>query len=1013
MRWRRELSCLLSLTSVALCSLAGASGQVSAASSRFSVHLIKDIDHQPGSSEATDFTQLGSRILFPARGREGYKLWSLAINSAHATPLSGFKTEGAVEPSDLTVMSHEAYFTSGSAHFTSQLWRTDGSPAGTALVRAFPRRYVIGALTVTRHTLYFLTNAKHHDFALWRSDGTATGTTYVTTIPVASPCSGGCPIPYSVRRQGGRPAVLHPPIHTGAGAWQNAGQTEIAPHLVTAGGRMFFPGYTNKTGWQLWSSDGTANGTHIATNISSGGSSWGPADITQVGNRVYFVATNAAGQHQVWLSNGTPDGSHVVSTLKAPPTELTAAGASMFFVSLGCATMHCRHDSKTLWETNGTVRGTRVVATLGPQSSSQNLVLTYIGQSGGRPLLLFRSDDRHGHNQLWRTDGTAAGTRRVKVIDPRGDSDIWDVTPLALSGHPAALFQARDPVHADELWRTNGTARGTYVVRDIWPSRGSSKPSAISAVSIGGRSFAVFAANDGKHGEMPWITDGTSAGTRMISGPDAGTGWSFIGDIVPWRGGVVFTDWAPVPGRGHRFANGLYFSSGTAAGTRLLSLQHCADHFCALRKDDRLWNFTPIGRRLIYDCGSSVSGYGLCSTGGRASTTSEYWRLGGGQPAYGSIISVGQKAFVYPPSGRFLIETDGTAGGTSRIITFQGAHMQTVPIRYSHWQAGTGTTYDVQPPMVAWRGSLYFAVVSQGHAQLWATNANGKAAHVVKTLPSAGDPGAIDTIVGSSRELFFTIHTRRRGEALWVTNGTTKGTRILRVYRSSDAYHPTVVADGNRVFFDAPTRATGDELWVSNGTIRGTRLVRDVNPGPAGSAITDITPIGRRVFFFAWGPRGYQAWVSNGSKAETHMISVGRHRSLCYGVCDAYELPLMVPLRDSVLFDPEQGYGPPEIWRSNGSSRGTWELKSGGGAPFDAVEEIEPVNGDAVFLNATIYSWALFRTDGSDAGTQRLHYFEPAGDDAYPDGLTASGGKIFFEAADFERGNELWVAVRK
>src|SRR4051794_9113306 len=72
------------------------------------------------------------------------------------------------------------------------------------------------------------------------------------------------------------------------------------------------------------------------------------------------------------------------------------------------------------------------------------------------------------------------------------------------------FFSAVDNAHGNELWRSDGTLAGTLLVKDIAPV-GGSNPSNFASVS--GTLF--FVANDGIHGPELWKSDGTAAGTLL------------------------------------------------------------------------------------------------------------------------------------------------------------------------------------------------------------------------------------------------------------------------------------------------------------------------------------------------------------------------------------------------------------------------------------------------------------------------------------------------------------------
>src|SRR5713226_1650081 len=74
------------------------------------------------------------------------------------------------------------------------------------------------------------------------------------------------------------------------------------------------------------------------------------------------------------------------------------------------------------------------------------------------------NDGAHG-SELWKSNGAAAGTLLVKDINPGASSSPTYLTNV----NGTLFFTAIDPVHGDELWRSNGTPAGTVLVKDIHP----------------------------------------------------------------------------------------------------------------------------------------------------------------------------------------------------------------------------------------------------------------------------------------------------------------------------------------------------------------------------------------------------------------------------------------------------------------------------------------------------------------------------------------------------------------
>jgi ELWxxDGT repeat protein len=274
----------------------------------------------------------------------------------------------------------------------------------------------------------------------------------------------------------------------------------------------------------------------------------------------------------------------------------------------------------------------------------------------------------------------------------------------------------------------------------------------------------------------------------------------------------------------------------------------------------------------------------------------------------------------------------------------------------------------------------------------------------------------IDWMANVNGRLFFQADDFfTTASELWVSDGTTGGTRVIDIDPGLLNSTPDYITNFNGVAYFGANQtqfSDGQEPWRSDGTFQGTRRLANIDASAGGGGNPqNFTPSGSQLFFTADdGSNGRELWVTDGTSANTRLVAdiePGVFGGLAFN-------ERLVDVNGVVYFAADDGINGEELWRSDGTAAGTFMVADLSTGVFSSlIDEIVNVNGTLYFSAFSTSSGGrrLWKSDGTAAGTVLVN---PVGalatDFTSPRELTNYNGFLAFVAGGGTRANELWIS---
>ncbi|MEZ5042963.1 MAG: T9SS type A sorting domain-containing protein [Saprospiraceae bacterium] len=832
------------------------------------------------------------------------------------------------------------------SHGTKELGISDGTIAGTVILRMLDS-YNLGKRFVVNNKLVIM---QFGEFLV--SDGTLEGTySFEPTESFNSSLS----ILYNDRLI----FVGNDGIH-GEELWSSDGTPEgthmikdifeeggtlwSLSEFVLSQGKLFFTvnDYSRVIGKELWVTDGTEAGTYLVKDIRPGNQGSSPSELSDAGDKIFFTATDGTHGIEIWQSDATEERTSMIKDIYVGEGNSVRYNEKIIGWN-GVGIFIARDSSKVyqIWRSDGTSEGTFPLSNLpstGTHPNPYSLLSHWITSQGKMFFFIYNSFFRR--NELWVTGGTFENTVLL---------DFFEDSASDISLIEDQLFFHENYASNKTLRTSDGTLEGTQVLGNFY----------IDEVFLPYKNLYLFTLDDHEQGAELWRSDGTIEGTKILK------------DINRGSGGVSPTGFSIINEKLYFFANdpivgqSIYRSDSTAEGTELFYdlfdntrgsniayLQSGAGQLF-FTKDDVLWSSKGSENQSI------------------SLDTSFY--------IYEDFFFYKNKGYLFQNTLNFI--TDGTPQGSGLLIN-------TDPIR--------GPIIVGSP--IIYKDQIWFIASHEDFGREW-WKSDGTAdgtSLAFETLP--GPPSFVSYGLGAianSEYLFFTANNSISGNELWVSDGTLGGTYLLKDINpgalGSNPYN--FFLHNNKVFFTASGPNGG--LWVSNGTSEGTIRLADVNMGNTNFENRENGFVGDYFFFTV----GYTLWVTDGTSEGTYQIEPTAAFS---------SIGNLTRVAEKVFFSGNIDGNGDEPWVSDGTSEGTFMLKDIHPSRSSSPDDFTGLNGYLFFTAETPSEGKeIWISDGTSEGTQLLLDLREGYTSSFPENLTVYKGKLFFIANDGIYGEEI------
>lgn len=327
------------------------------------------------------------------------------------------------------------------------------------------------------------------------------------------------------------------------------GESSTPANLFKLDNQILFSAERNsEEGRELWSYNSITQKSVLLKDILPGynsGMSLQPY-FSKINTKVYFIASDNSSYKQIWETDGTASGTQMVKNLSSNYETIAQAAGNKLFIfsnkelSVYNPVTNVLTSLKTFDYTSGTMR-----------------LETFNDQ------LYIAANDGVNGKEIWKSDGTVAGTTILKDIAPNSGSSISNDFKILKLNNGKFYFVANTAT-GYQLYESNGTTAGTVSIMPI------QNVSELNGVSAG--TYFVFTGFDAANGGLePWVSNGTAAGTQILKDilPGNSSSMGVNNKFLKINNKIYFD--SSSNGINQSYGNYIWETDGTQAGTLLFN----------------------------------------------------------------------------------------------------------------------------------------------------------------------------------------------------------------------------------------------------------------------------------------------------------------------------------------------------------------------------------------------------------------------------------------------------------